>query len=254
MTIAMHPVLSDPAITIVWILILGGPTNSVLKLDNARARRITYNQIPAGHPIFSLKDGTPKLESAIKTCRSTGDPHFTSFGGATFNFHGLGWNLLYEKGDLKVEARHEKLPGTSTSTIALNAAVKVTHRGIVYDFANGTKPEKDSFFDSAADELVSLNNPTAKVTVKSRYFFRGLYMHNIFVTTSATMGAKGLCADESDEAQTASVAVDPVVIFNANAITEEKAQEECEELQGTEAFEDCVFDLRMAATTIAEDD
>ena len=50
MTVAMHPIISDPVITNARIVILGGPTNSVLKMDNARARRITYNEIPAGHP------------------------------------------------------------------------------------------------------------------------------------------------------------------------------------------------------------
>lgn len=50
MTVAMHPIISDPVITNVRIVILGGPANSVLKMDNARARRITYNEIPAGHP------------------------------------------------------------------------------------------------------------------------------------------------------------------------------------------------------------
>lgn len=50
MTVAMHPIISDPVITNARIVILGGPANSVLKMDNARARRITYNEIPAGHP------------------------------------------------------------------------------------------------------------------------------------------------------------------------------------------------------------
>ena len=191
------------------------------------------------------------MDSPVKTCKSTGDPHFTTFNGIKFDYHALGWNLLYEKADLKVETYHVALP--NGSTIAINHAVKVTYKGNVYDFVDGTKPPGDEYFDETGDEMIFPADPVAKVTVTSRYFFRDQYIHNVFVTTANTAPpATGLCVDETEEAQ-AAVAADATTVaeFDPNGVTQEQAELECANIDDPEIFEECVFDLRIATAAVA---
>jgi len=43
-----------------------------------------------------------------QTCYSVGDPHMSSFDNVRFDTHAVGWQTLYEKGDLKIEAEQAK--------------------------------------------------------------------------------------------------------------------------------------------------
>ena len=58
---------------------VGGPPDSVLKLDNMRIYKIAYEDILTGHEIWDINGQSST--NPIKQGHSTGDPHLFSFGG-----------------------------------------------------------------------------------------------------------------------------------------------------------------------------
>merc|ERR1712157_297451 len=71
---------------------------------------------------------TTKRVNVPKTCVSVGDPHLTTFDGARFDSHAVGWKTLYAKGNLKIELEQAKFK-TSGAGVAVNRAVWYSTNG-----------------------------------------------------------------------------------------------------------------------------
>merc|ERR1712110_810165 len=148
----------------------------------------------------------------------------------------VGWQTLYAKGQLKIEAEQAKWRAGTTG-VAINRAYRVTHNGQVTQGHGGQMPTSNGVMQFAS--------PAVKLTVQAADYTRltwavDKFIYNIYVTTAETDGAKGLCSDGSrrrlDESNPP---------FPANpVVTEKQAIAACADLK--EQSDNCVTDVRMA--------
>merc|ERR1711959_528792 len=179
---------------------------------------------------------TPTAKLPAKTCYSVGDPHLSSFAGARFDSHVAGWQTLYAKGQLKIEAEQAKWRSGNTG-VAINRAYRVTYNGQVTQGHGGQMPTSNG--------VMQFTSPAVKLTVQAVDFTRlawavEKFIYNIFVTTADTVGAEGLCTRGSrrrlDESKPA---------FPTNPlVSEQQAIAACAGLE-TQS-DNCVTDVRMS--------
>jgi len=178
-----------------------------------------------------------------KTCYSVGDPHFSSFAGVRFDNHVVGWQTLYEKGELKIEAQQAKWRAGTTG-VAINRAYRVTHNGQVTQGHGGQMPTSNGVMQFAS--------PAVKLTVQAVDYTRlawavDKFIYNIYVTTAETDGAEGLCTTGSRRRLDESKPAFP----STPRVTEQEAIAACAGLE-TQS-DNCVTDVRMANDPAAID-
>merc|ERR1711959_231018 len=179
---------------------------------------------------------TPTAKLPTKTCYSVGDPHLSSFAGVRFDNHAVGWQTLYEKGELKIEAQQAKWRAGNTG-VAINRAYRVTY--------NGQETQGDGGQMPTSNGVMQFASPAVKLTVQAVDYTRlswavDKFIYNIYVTTADTVGAEGLCTRGSrrrlDESKPA---------FPTNPlVSEQQAIAACAGLE-TQS-DNCVTDVRMS--------
>jgi hypothetical protein len=239
-------------------------TTTTTRLRRTTATKTTKTTTPAAIT-------TTKRVNVPKTCVSVGDPHLTTFDGARFDSHAVGWKTLYAKGNLKIELEQAKFK-TSGAGVAVNRAVRYsTNGGTSWD----EMLEDGAVFSSGATKTFS--NPNVKLTVTTGDFSRFSWaqvghIYNVFVTTSDYAGATGQCTQgklrrrldrdtlqdsllqiqpELNErvsvprSRMSSISSDGVTFPSGTAVkvSKEQAEEACAGL--TDQRANCVTDLRM---------
>jgi hypothetical protein len=211
-------------------------TTTTKETTAAAATKTTTKKAPATtvprKPLVTLTS-----KRATKTCYSVGDPHLSSFAGVRFDNHGVGWQILYEMGELKIEAQQAKWR-TGNTGVAINRAYRVTYKGQVTQGDGGQMPTSNG--------MMQFTSPVVKLTVQAVDFTRlawavDKFIYNIYVTTAETVGAEGLCARGSrrrldDESN-------PVFPTNP-LVSEQQAIAACAGLE-TQS-DNCVTDVRMS--------
>ena len=234
--ISLSPDPTAPQIQFIRVTFVGGPVNSLLKLDDAALRRIQYSQIPPGQPIYNyngVPSGPPRRE-----CATYGDPHIETFGGNSYDHHATGWIPLYIKGGLTVESRQTEWYGTGAT---FNDAIRVTYMGTVYEFSGGALPDKDNPYFNTNDGKLYFYSPVVHVYI-ARFKVQNNWVYGAWLSSTDLEGASGLCVDE-DFAQAAAANPTPIT-FDPNAPTQEEAEVICAQLQGTSKYDSCIFDVR----------
>merc|ERR1711959_853015 len=181
---------------------------------------------------------TPTAKLPTKTCYSVGDPHLSSFAGVRFDNHAVGWQTLYEMGQLKIEAQQAKWRAGNTG-VAINRAYRVTH--------NGQETQGDGGQMPTSNGVMQFASPAVKLTVQAVDYTRlswavDKFIYNIYVTTTETDDAQGLCTRGSrrrldDDSNNLAFPDTPLV-------SEQQAIAACADLK-TQS-DNCVTDIRMA--------
>jgi hypothetical protein len=186
---------------------------------------------------------TRPSKRVTKTCYSVGDPHLSSFAGARFDNHAVGWQILYEMGELKIEAQQAKWRAGNTG-VAINRAYRVTYNGQVTQGYGGQMPTSNG--------VMQFTSPAVKLTVQAVDYTRlawavDKFIYNIYVTTAETVGAEGLCARGSRRRLEES---NPAFPTNP-LVSEQQAVAACAGLE-TQS-DNCVTDVRMSNDPAAID-
>jgi len=216
--VSMIPENSGDDLTTFRPFFVGGPVGSVLVVDDVS---VTVIDEPAD-----------KILPPAKTCRSVGDPHFVSFNGTRFDNHDISWQTLFEKGKLKVEMEHVPFP--RREWIMINNAWRVSYDGqIVEQGEGGVVPSGTISPDGLAGTLDIYDPFFVRIHIS---YHRRYY--NAYITTQHYEDATGLCADRG--------IVNEAPLFPENPnISEEEANAACADVAGTDAYEDCVADVRL---------
>eukprot|EP00591_Stephanopyxis_turris_P004699 CAMPEP_0195532526 /NCGR_PEP_ID=MMETSP0794_2-20130614/38424_1 /TAXON_ID=515487 /ORGANISM="Stephanopyxis turris, Strain CCMP 815" /LENGTH=1057 /DNA_ID=CAMNT_0040664783 /DNA_START=62 /DNA_END=3236 /DNA_ORIENTATION=- len=233
--VAMAPTRYQPKYRYLKINFVGGPPNSVLKIDNVHARRLNSDELPAGHVILNLKGDA--LLPPIKVCSSTGDPHLTTFENLHFDNHTVGWMTLYEKDNVKVEAHQAEV----YEIASVNDAVRVTYKDTVLHFENGDLPTIESEYYHVEKDQLIFRDPPLAVAIATRKFTPLQYMYNVWLITSATEVSQGVCGWTKEM-----IGKQEEIVFPPDAPGRNVAEIVCKRLKGTLGFEDCITDFRVA--------
>ncbi len=234
--ISLSPDPTMPEIQFIRVTFVGGPVNSLLKLDNAFLRRIQYSQIPAGMPIYKY-DGVAS-DPPRRECASYGDPHIETFGGNSYDHHDFGWVLLYSKGGLTVESHQKEWYDTGAT---FNDIIRVTYMGTIYEFSEGSLPNEDNPYFNSNDGKLYFFSPAVHVYI-ARFTVQSKWIYSVWLSSKDLVGAEGICVDEG--LAQATLADPTPVTFDPNAPTLADAQLNCAQLQGTSKYDSCIFDVR----------
>eukprot|EP00957_Ditylum_brightwellii_P210274 15364771-Ditylum_brightwellii.AAC.1 len=225
--------LSEAHIDLVLFNFLGGPPNTILKLDNVVAQRIdNYADLPAGVPILGM-EGDP-LVGAIKTCSLSGDPHYVSFANVPFENHEPGWQTIYETASLKVEAHHTVVIGELAIADAVRINYVYNEKPLYYEFKDGALPLIDS--------TLTFPDPHVKITMGTVQW-RKMWPYAISLSTYEVVGCGGLCCDD-DFTQIRQNVTETEALLCDTAMSIEDAQALCHESRDSAFFVGCVLDAR----------
>lgn len=142
---------------------------------------------------------------------SNGDPHIRTFGDVNFDCQEEGWQVLFQRGDVKIETKHERqwAPG---STAAMNAEFKISIGDVVKVSTSagkitiGASAERD--FAAATAQDLGGGNAVAKISgnqlkftlgditviVNANDFGVGVPAFDFSITTADLQGVTGMCA------------------------------------------------------------
>jgi len=226
--------LSEANIDLVLFNFLGGPPNTVLKLDNTVAQRIDdYADLPGGVPILGL-EGDP-LVGAIKACSMIGDPHYVSFGGVQFDNHEPGWNTLYETAKLKIEVHHLIVIGEMSVADAVRINYEHDGKRLYYEFKDGAVPLIDS--------TLTFPDPAVRITIGTLQW-RKMWPYSVYLSTYDVSGCGGLCCD-GDFTQVRQNVTEMEDLLCDTAMSIKDAEAVCYKSRDTDFFEACILDVRI---------
>lgn len=236
MIFSPSPDMSHPEVEFMRVIFVGGPASADLKLDNAVMKRLVYKELPADKYINTF-DGVLR-NPPIKECTSYGDPHIKTFAGNKFDDLENGWKLLYSMDGLQVESRQTEWYDTGAT---YNDAVRITYQTIVYEYTLGELPSTSNPYYNADDQKLHFSVPPVKVYI-SVLSISSQHLYTVFISSFETRGAVGLCADEVFAEEMS--AAQQTFTFDPSAPSEEDAKLQCSQLEGTDTYESCVFDVR----------
>ena len=231
---------------------VGGPSGSVIKMDNGRILKITYEDIPAGHKIWYITG--QYSTSPINQCHSTGKPHIFRFGGNRFDNHTEGWINLYDytlgSHIMTLETSKILLP---SEIFAMKNGVRSTYNGTVYLFQNGEipVPDIDQEHRDIKEKLV-FPEPHIKLFIQGDHTRPPInYFYNVWITTYAAIGCIGLCCDaEADLPVESSRETQALVVLPDNDTTQEAGEAACESIEDEKDRQDCIFDFWLIVSEI----
>mmetsp|Transcript_22402 Transcript_22402/g.33858 ORF Transcript_22402/g.33858 Transcript_22402/m.33858 type:complete len:1758 (-) Transcript_22402:89-5362(-) len=164
----LTPENSGPEVNLFWPLLVGGPPNSVLELDDISIQRT---------------DGTDAIYRTAyphpKTCSSIGDPHIITFDGLLYDSHQFGWHTLFSSHGIVIEVEQTTFAG---ATVAFNRAWRVSQDGnIIGQGEHGVVPV-DNVVKFYEPVMLLVHFVAVDVSEVPGYF--GDHMYNIYVTSS----------------------------------------------------------------------